>query len=436
MAILFSCLAALAFTAGPGEAASPTGGSTSNPHGNYLTNTEQCARCHNTHTGLSARLLKDTSVQRTCYVCHDGTQSYYNVKAGTYWNGTADLSSLGGGFESGSGYTSTHLVDASNKPPGGAGSLLYLTCVNCHNPHGRPSTDNYRMIQKSVQGQAVTVTAVLTRLNGLSSNTDAGAAQTNIFTASNRAPATPDNREIASYLSGISNLCGSCHGDYLIYTSADTDPASGGTVHFRHRVGAPLTGGTPNPDGLVISYNSPGLYTILPTQGVPTGANIRNHTFTSSASGLPLNTTYTYVVTAVNYVDAAGTLGESTIGKAFAVTTPALAGPSGNYYTVTIYWDMIANAIGYKVYRGNGATPASYDLLTAAPLPDNATSYTDTGAAPDTTKHPPGTSNATIMCLTCHYAHGTKASVTALIGGSTKLRRLDNMGVCQNCHKK
>lgn len=46
-----------------------------------------------------------------------------------------------------------------------------------------------------------------------------------------------------------------------------------------------------------------------------------------------------------------------------------------------------------------------------------------------------------IFCLTCHYAHGTTAqgnniSTFSPAPGSTVLKRLDNMGVCENCHKK
>lgn len=44
-----------------------------------------------------------------------------------------------------------------------------------------------------------------------------------------------------------------------------------------------------------------------------------------------------------------------------------------------------------------------------------------------------------IFCGTCHYAHGTTVEGTNLKEDgteSTVLKRLDNMGVCENCHKK
>lgn len=42
-----------------------------------------------------------------------------------------------------------------------------------------------------------------------------------------------------------------------------------------------------------------------------------------------------------------------------------------------------------------------------------------------------------VTCLTCHYAHGTRANVSAstYANGSTLLR-MDERGVCENCHRK
>ena len=51
--------------------------------------------------------------------------------------------------------------------------------------------------------------------------------------------------------------------------------------------------------------------------------------------------------------------------------------------------------------------------------------------------------NDTVVCQTCHFPHGTTATMTALaddpiIGGTndSALLRLDNRGVCQACHQK
>ena len=45
--------------------------------------------------------------------------------------------------------------------------------------------------------------------------------------------------------------------------------------------------------------------------------------------------------------------------------------------------------------------------------------------------------NGKLVCLTCHYAHGTRVTNTAASGlgsTSTALKRLGNWGVCSQCH--
>lgn len=46
-----------------------------------------------------------------------------------------------------------------------------------------------------------------------------------------------------------------------------------------------------------------------------------------------------------------------------------------------------------------------------------------------------------LLCLTCHYAHGTSATATGLAASAapaydSALLRIDDRGVCQDCHKK
>lgn len=83
-------------------------------------------------------------------------------------------------------------------------------------------------------------------------------------------------------------------------------------------------------------------------------------------------------------------------------------------------------------YRhSTGVAPASKELTTTLPLEGIARDNTDN-----------------IVCLTCHYAHGTvakDATVSTIVAGdgstlttsiSTALKRLDGMRVCQDCHQK
>ena len=66
------------------------------------------------------------------------------------------------------------------------------------------------------------------------------------------------------------------------------------------------------------------------------------------------------------------------------------------------------------------ATPGSLGLTTSLPLQQ------------------PGDK---LACITCHYAHGTNAQITGYASNiaptnDSALLRLDNRGVCQDCHKK
>ncbi|MHB9010539.1 MAG: hypothetical protein ACYC3E_00910, partial [Carboxydocellales bacterium] len=166
-----------------------------------------------------------------------------------------------------------------------------------------------------------------------------------------------------------------------------------------------------------------GLLTTLPTEGAPAGANIYTH---SVLSGGTLGVgTYNYIVTAVNAA------GESKRGNIYQVTT-------GSAGTIRISWEPIVNATSYRVYRYIGTgDPNLMDINNfafLAELGDNSSSFDDAGQySPDAARKPPATSDAKLMCLTCHYAHGSKATDTQ---NSISLKRLSNFGVCQDCHKK
>lgn len=119
-----------------------TGDVTQRTHGEYQTNTNSCASCHQTHTGAGDKLLFKNGVYNTCTACHDGTLGFYNVfepsTAGTF-----------GGTESGN--ASVHMATGTMKTkaaPGGnteADSTdvfgehnweSEFTCSSCHAPHG------------------------------------------------------------------------------------------------------------------------------------------------------------------------------------------------------------------------------------------------------------------------------------------------------------
>lgn len=372
-----------------------TFGTLINPHANFRSNTTLCGYCHLAHTAKGENILRETQILDLCLLCHDGTGSSYDVKAGIYFNGTAPTQLLSGGYDLAMGSTSTHFTDLANFVYGGSLTPMTVDCNNCHEPHG---TTNYRNLRTVVNGVPVTVTGVVY-----------GPAYS-VKTAS--------GTEVATYIYGINEFCGVCHMDYLVYNSANTRD---GIINWRHRVGVNLTGGSTGGD-FEISFPQPGLYTTMPTEGVPTGANVNNYEILPGGT-LSANS-YNYIVTGENGV------GESVYGNVLQVTTFSGA------QKIKIYWEPITNAYKYKIYRYVGTMNASafdvnsFDFM--AEVADYPTSFTDDGSITPTSTHPPTTSNAKIMCLTCHYSHGT----TAVAEEPTRLRRLDYNGVCEDCHKK
>ncbi|KNZ69353.1 putative multiheme cytochrome c [Thermincola ferriacetica] len=373
-----------------------TFGTLINPHANFTTNTTLCGYCHSAHSATGVNIIRAPKIIDLCLLCHDGTGSSYDVKAGIYFNGDVPTPLLSGGYDLAMGSTSTHFTDLANSVFGGSADPMTVDCNNCHEPHG---TSNYRNLRTTVNGRQVTVTGVVY-----------GPAY---------AVKTTSGREVATYVYGFNDFCGACHFDYLVYNSENTADK---VINWRHRVGVGMTGGSPGGD-FVVSYPAPGLYTTLPTEGAPTGANLTNYEILDGGSLGPA--TYNYIVTARNAV------GESVYGSILQVTNGA-AGQK-----IKIFWEPITNAYKYRIYRYVGpldvkkADVSKFSFL--AEVGDAPTSFVDDGSyTPDVAVHPPTTSNAKINCLTCHYSHGT----TAVADGPTRLRRLDYNGVCEDCHKK
>lgn len=372
-----------------------TFGTLINPHANFQSNKTLCGYCHLAHTATGENIIRESEILDLCLLCHDGTGSSYDVKAGIYFNGNAPTQLLSGGYDLAMGSTSTHFTDLANFVYGGSQTPMTVDCNNCHEPHG---TSNYRNLRTVVNGVPVTVT---------------GAVYGPAYSVK-----TASGVEVATYIYGINEFCGVCHMDYMVYNSANTRDSA---INWRHRVGVNLTGGSSGGD-FVISFPQPGLYTTLPTEGAPTGANVNNYEILPGGT-LSANT-YNYIVTGKNGV------GESVYGNVLQVTTV------DENKKIKIYWETISNAYKYRIYRYVGTMDTSnfdvsnFDFM--AEVDDYPASFTDDGSYTPTSTNPPTTSDAKIMCLTCHFSHGT----TAVAEEPTRLRRLDYNGVCEDCHKK
>jgi predicted CXXCH cytochrome family protein len=318
-----------------------------NPHGSYMNNTNACKDCHAVHTGKTEKLLKETTQEETCFLCHDGRGSKYDAKNGkTYDENTETVSdSVAGGFN---GFTSSHDVEMSNAPQGGKGLQMQLVCTSCHNPHG---SENYRKLQTTVNGKTSVVVKASVSINPFS------------------------NKEIASYESGITTFCTSCHEDYMTYYQENPVNDS---RYYRHPVETLLTGGKPriiNPSVPASLLFSPTLFTTLPTQGVPSGAYPNpassvitgsSLTVTSSAGGSLPSGDYEYIVTKMKDGE------ESIIGAKLAAAVPE----NGK---TTINWPPGTASDTFQIYRRKKLTDSRLTPVARIKTVTGVNSFTDNG---------------------------------------------------------
>ncbi len=177
--ILWIMAFAVLLALGIASVASANGG----PHGGYTATTDACAGCHRTHTATGANLLVAANTYTLCMTCHDaaGTGADTNVEDGLYGatrsattvgatNTTDGGDLLGGGFTNydGVAITSAHEMtgigntnvawgNGVNRGIGAAITDATFTCTSCHDPHG---STNYRILNTTINGVAVTVTQV------------------------------------------------------------------------------------------------------------------------------------------------------------------------------------------------------------------------------------------------------------------------------------
>ncbi len=381
-----------------------TFGTLLNPHKDFKENPSLCGYCHSAHSAVGPEIIRQPKILDLCFMCHDGTGSSYDVKGGKYYNGVKTVPLAAGGYDLSLGSTSTHFTDLANYVYGSSGYITTLDCNNCHNPHG---STNFRNIRTTVNGRDITIKATVY-----------GPAYQN---------KTVSGYEVVSYEQGWEDFCGACHNEYQVYNSVTTIT---GEEDWRHRTGVPLTGntGADTGDRWSVSYPGQGLYTTLPTLGTPTGANLTNYLITKMDGGVGgLDPgTYNYIVTAVNSV------GESVYGNILQVSNGTA------HAKIKLEWERIQNAYQYRVYRFIGTgEPRTLDITQfrfLAEVPDSPQSFIDDGTYAPQVQVPPTTGNSKITCITCHFAHGTPATTDD--GTSSRLRRYDNDGICQDCHKK
>lgn len=387
-------------------------------HGEYQNDTNSCASCHQTHTAAGNQLLFKNGIYNTCSACHDGTLGFYNVFAlGAAPDGDANAGTFGSLDPTNMG-ASVHLANGSVKvsaAPGGDrlsqdekswGKVF--TCASCHAPHGSYSdrllhyNPNMIAMRSTAQGG--------TKIMGVS--------------------ATDDDSD-GTYETVESKAYSAAKAPWVFGYDMTTNPRT----YFTK-----------------IMVASSAVVTNAPTS--PVDKSVYN--------GKPWNE-----VLRVNYQEGLFTDPEGLIQDRTVTVDVAPAIVVKVAKDMTLGLDPVAINSGIKTYRVNHyvsgvneyCSACHWDYATGRLGQDEIPSGTFSRAFRHTMKEVPAveglqyeddveyatiTGGKEMVCLSCHYAHGTELStmkqaddspaVAKDVNPSSALKRYVNMAVCWKCH--
>jgi len=361
-------------------------------HGEYQNNTNSCASCHQTHTASGKKLLFKNGAYNTCAACHDGTLGFYNVfqasNAGTF----------GGNPDKAVGNASVHMATGTMKisaAPGGnrtsADANTWgkdFTCASCHSPHGSYSD---RLLNYNPNGV------------GTRPATDGGLLKTNLAPTKG----ADGKYTVAGAAYAGPWLYGYTYGSPKIYwTQIRVKNAANGLFEYKYP-GDPKKSWN---DVLEVNYRG-GFFTdpsgLL--AGIP-DADIQMDIAPATVVKFDLTQNTGITVAPVFTVN-----GYKSGSSAFC----AACHTDYNANSAQTETGTFSKAFRHKIVQG----------LKAGMLGEpNAT----------------GTPNSTMVCMSCHFAHGADKAIQKdardVAGGSidvnasSALKRYVNMAVCWKCH--
>lgn len=346
-------------------------------HSNYSANTDACTSCHTTHTAVGGELLKWLSPAQACMACHDGTvATTYNVVAGRI--GSTGAKTSGGLFGSGTemGLSLHNVMDNLTDVAAPGGAETKLKDGN------GDWTLSFNCVScHSPHGQGGNSRILSADPNGV--------ALLNKVTGEILAKTVPGT----TYSGAKQNwLTGYPYSQYTkIYVNGT--PVTGGyTINYR-------TG--------VVTFN-PAIVTLA----VVTADYVPGIRVTMSvANKLAVNETVTYFEGMNRFCGACHT----------DYNTSGVPGQTGSGHTLTGQYRLAyrhqVGMIWEDAVRGT-------NVIAGGVLKFESVSGT-TGR---------------VMCLTCHFAHGTddefSGGTTTDTTRSTAQKRQVNMSLCETCHEK
>jgi len=168
-----------------------------NPHYVISNRQDLCSSCHQMTSGIvKPTYFISTTIWGTCYTCHNGTKSNYNVATGM--DAATGTPGFAASFSIHKVKTETYyqpILDSSYPS-------MKLTCVSCHAAHGNT---NYRYLKTTLP---------------------TGAANLTVNVALTRPTDYATSKDTVIYESGLDNWCAGCHDKNLHF--------SGGNGTVRH----------------------------------------------------------------------------------------------------------------------------------------------------------------------------------------------------------
>ncbi|MDI6877823.1 MAG: cytochrome c3 family protein [Desulfitobacteriaceae bacterium] len=348
-------------------------------HSNYSANTDACASCHRTHTSVGENLLQWVDSTTACMACHDGTiGSTYNVKAGQI--GTTGAKTSAGLFGTGTepGLSNHNMY----------GELTTAAAWGGSEKNSLPDKNGSWNILincvacHSPHGQGGNSRILTPDPNGIAMQNKVTGEVLTVVTAGTTYKAAKSN-----WIKGY---------PYLNDTKIKVGGASqttGFTVDYR--TGIVTFNPAIAPDSVVTADYVPGIRVIM-----------------NVADKLIASETVTYNGGINQFCGACHTdYNTSTVSGPNTGSGHTLTGQYRSAYRhqVGMIWDDAAR--GTNVIAGGGLKFESISGTTGR-----------------------------VMCLTCHFAHGTddefSGSTTTDTTRSTAQKRQVNMSLCETCHEK